>query len=126
VSEFVQVGLQLHPNRQRFVVDRLSDELVLAERVASLAGERVHGPLIDLLLYGEEEDVERRAGAVVDEVVEQEGKPVGEHLLGDGLVAAQEDLGVAVLGLDGLLDEVGEEGEEHVGEVVHVVVEAEA
>jgi len=62
----------------------------------------------------------------VDEVVEQEGEPVGEHLLGDGLVAPQQDLGVAVLGLDGLLDEVGEEREEHVGEVVHVVVEAQA
>jgi len=81
---------------------------------------------LDLLLDGEEEDVERRAGAVVDEVVEQEGEPVGEHLLGDGLVAPQQDLGVAVLGLDGLLDEVGEEREEHVGEVVHVVVEAQA
>ena len=31
------------------LVDRVSDELVLAERVAGLAGARVHRALVDLL-----------------------------------------------------------------------------
>ena len=98
---------EAHAHVERLIVDRLADELVLAERVASVGGERVHWAAVDLLLEREEKDVEGRAGAVAHKVVEEQGEPVGEHLLGYGLVATEEYFGI-VLGLDGALDELAE------------------
>lgn len=64
---------------QRLVVNLLSDELVLAERVAGLSSDGVNGAFLHLLLDGTEEGEERLACTLLQNDVRERKKVWGEE-----------------------------------------------
>ena len=67
------------------VINGLSDELLLAEGVASFGRDSIDGPLVHLMLDSTTKHVQRFPGALAEELVQEEGEPRRQHLFSNTL-----------------------------------------
>ena len=70
------------------------------------------------------EEIERLSGALAQELVEQEGEPGREHLLGHTLGPAQQQLGMT-LALHALVDELAQQRLENISAVLHLALQGD-
>lgn len=87
--------------------------------LTQLNTEPQHTYLVHLALDRPEQHVQRLAGALLQELVQQERKPSAQHLLGHRFGAAQQQLRMR-LAIDALLNQLGQQRLQNIGAVLQL------
>uniref|UniRef100_A0A2M4B4X2 Putative secreted protein n=1 Tax=Anopheles triannulatus TaxID=58253 RepID=A0A2M4B4X2_9DIPT len=105
--------------RNDAVSDLFAQQTLLAQRVPGIVCDRIHQPLLDLVLDGFVEQKKRVAGIVAQVIVHAQCHVVRQHLLHDALRPAEHQL--RVLRHDRLFDQPEQQTLQDVRHVVHLV-----